>query len=176
MSLDCSLTTLSHEEGALGSASGSRKLLRLAQQASGHNRKTIFQYMRQRSLEVTSRLLDEASLIILLGVTGFTSHGSQQQHPGKPASGCALPPVLWVTLYEWGLVSLLVSQHRDSWKYALSTEQGCLQQLSSSLRCGLCRQNFLSSPGEMPDEREGRRQRRTVAAREGEGRMENALK
>lgn len=128
LSFDCSLATLSYEEGALGSASGIRKLLRLAQLASGHNRKPIFQHMKQRSLEITSCLLDEASLILLLVVTGFTSNCSHQQHPGKPAGGCALPPSLWVTPYKWELVSLLISQHLGSWKYTPSMEPGCQQQ------------------------------------------------
>lgn len=57
-SFDCSSDTWSPEEG--GPASSSRKLLRLAQQASGHHRKPIFQYMRQRSLVITSPLLNES--------------------------------------------------------------------------------------------------------------------
>ena len=102
LSLTSSSDAPSDEEGALGSTSSRRKHLRWAQEASRHNRKPIFQYMRQRSLEVTSYLFTGASIILLPVVTGFKSTCSHPQHPvGVP------PPLLWFTPSEWGLASLL---------------------------------------------------------------------
>lgn len=59
LSSEGSSDPLAPEEG--GPASSSRELLGLAQKAPGDDRKPSFQHMRQRSLEGTSRLLNEAS-------------------------------------------------------------------------------------------------------------------
>lgn len=61
----------------------------------------LFSTMRQRRLEVTSYLLNEAFLYLLLAGVGFKPTCSHQQHPGY-----ALPPSLGVTPYAWGLVLL----------------------------------------------------------------------